>query len=757
MATVTTAGSAETAPDPHLTPAPRRRHLDGADARRRLEPVAAWLAVAAAAGWGLWQWRSSLVAVPFLDDNSVHAQMARFATSRLVAGHSPYTSWFPYLGLGSPQFLHYQGLGATAAGALGLAVGGDGAFRWMLYLLIAGWPVVVYCAGRVFALSRPAAAAAAVMAPFLASATGVGYEPKAYVWVGWGVWTQLCASWVLPFAWACTWRALSSRCAVVPAVLCTALTVALHFETGYLALGGVVVIGLIGPGGLPGRLRRAALVLGGALAASAWVTVPLVASAPWAARNQVLAGTPLENGYGARQVLDWLVTGRLYDAGRLPVVTVLLAVGVVASLVRWRRDAVGRVLLALWTMSMLLSFGRTTFGPLIDLVPGGGDVFLRRFGMGAQLAGLFLAGLGAVVVAQGVATWARAAWPRLGDGRWRTAAAVGAVGVVAIVALVPVVAQMDAYAGQNRRAVADQQSARLEVSEMGRLVAYVRDHGGGRVYAGMPSNWGATFGVGQVPVFKYLESLDVDEVGYTLRTASLMTDPEYHFDERSPGNYALFGIRYLILPPWERAPVPASQVLVAGPYRLLVLPAVGYVRVVDTVGVLAADRTDVGSRSVGYLESMRPAEARYLTVSWAGAPAARPTSPHGVPAGPAGAVVSTDAHLADGRLAATVVARRAAVVTLSVSYDPGWVATVDGRAVSTQMLAPALVGVAVGPGRHSIRFRYEGYGGYPWLLALAGLVVVALGASLWRGRRRMGPDGATAPHPGPSGAGRRHN
>ena len=38
--------------------------------------------------------------------------MVRFATAQLRAGHLPLTSWFPYLGLGSPQFLHYQSLPA---------------------------------------------------------------------------------------------------------------------------------------------------------------------------------------------------------------------------------------------------------------------------------------------------------------------------------------------------------------------------------------------------------------------------------------------------------------------------------------------------------------------------------------------------------------------------------------------------------------------------------------------------------------------
>ena len=86
-----------------------------------------------------------------------------------------------------------------------------------------------------------------------------------------------------------------------------------------------------------------------------------------------------------------------------------------------------------------------------------------------------------------------------------------------------------------------------------RLIAVIERDGGGRTYAGMPSNWGQDFTVGAVPVFKYLESRDVDEVGYTLRTASLMTDPEYFFDDRDPSDYRLFGIRYLILPAGDAA------------------------------------------------------------------------------------------------------------------------------------------------------------------------------------------------------------
>jgi hypothetical protein len=141
-----------------------------------------WLLVAAAVGWNLFSLRALTLGVTYLNDSSLHEQMVRFATAQLRAGHLPLSSWFPFLGAGSPQFLHYQSLPAVVTGLAGLAVGPDVAFRWSLYLLLSLWPISVYLSARAFGAGRPAAAASAAMAPFLVSATGVGYEQHAYVW-----------------------------------------------------------------------------------------------------------------------------------------------------------------------------------------------------------------------------------------------------------------------------------------------------------------------------------------------------------------------------------------------------------------------------------------------------------------------------------------------------------------------------------------------------------------------------------------------
>jgi uncharacterized membrane protein YfhO len=90
--------------------------------------------------------------------------------------------------------------------------------------------------------------------------------------------------------------------------------------------------------------------------------------------------------------------------------------------------------------------------------------------------------------------------------------------------------------------------------------------------------------------------------------------------------------------------------------------------------------------------------------------------------------VSQHAAPQHGRFRGTVEVDRPSVVLLKATYHPRWRATVDGRPVETQMLAPALVGVPVSPGTHVIEFRYEPISNttYAWLFAVGILALIAL-------------------------------
>jgi hypothetical protein len=680
-----------------------------------------WLLVAGAVCWGLVSLCALTVGVPYLNDSSLHEQMVRFATSQLRAGHLPLTSWFPFLGEGSPQFLHYQSLPAILTGAVGLLTGPDVAFRWSLYLLLSLWPISVYVSARAFGCGRSAAAASAAMAPFLVSATGVGYEQHAYVWTGYGVWTQLWASWTLPLAWGFSWRAIRDGRGYAKAVLCTALTVALHFETGYLALSVLLFWPLVAGRPLAARLRRGAVLLGGSLLASAWVIVPLLDQRNWAAINEPVQHTGLVDGYGARQVVDWLVSGQLLDHGRLPVVTVFAALGFGLAWLAWSSDFDGRALLVALAVCLLLAFGRATFGSLADLIPGSADLFFRRFAMGAQLAALLLAGRGAGWLASrglGLLGARVIRWPPV---VWGIAGLVASIAVLA-----PAWLQLGAYDRHEGAAIAAQRRAdHTQGIQLDRLLAVIERSGRGRTYAGMPSNWGQAFTVGAVPVFKYLESRDVDEVGYTLRTASPMTDPEYFFNENNPSDYRLFGIRYLILPAGSRPPVPARLELRAGSYSLWTLPG-GVVQAGTVVGRLATNRANIGSRSIPVLNARLAQDDDYLRVAYGEEGGPESSLPHPSPSVPAGAVSAASDDLSRGFVTATVRMRRPGVVVLSASFDPGWTATVDGRRSRTEMVAPALVATTVPAGMHRIVFRYRGWPDYPLLFAICAATLIAV-------------------------------
>jgi hypothetical protein len=196
--------------------------------------------------------------------------------------------------------------------------------------------------------------------------------------------------------------------------------------------------------------------------------------------------------------------------------------------------------------------------------------------------------------------------------------------------------------------------------------------------------------------------------------------------------------------------VAANKVRCTGTYCLWALPDPGYIHVYDTTGVLTATRADVGSQSVPLLDSPLLAQHRDLTVAFNGQSAPTPTAADATALrGPPGRVLVEHADLANGHVRAVVQTGRRATAVLSASYDPGWRATVDGTPTPTVMVAPALVGVVVGPGVHTVTFSYGGYGSYDALFALALVVlallaVLAVASAVWgRPDRLRGTDAST--------------
>jgi hypothetical protein len=698
--------------------------------------------VALAVLFNLWVLRSEWLVVSYPNDSQTHLQMVQVARNMLAHGQLPFDHWYAQLSLGSPFFVQYQSASAVLTGALGLVFGSQQAYSATLYLLLALWPICIYITGRLLGWGKWESGIAALISPLLVSVTGRGFEHSAFDWLGSGLWSELWAMWSLPLALAFSWRYINQRRYLFGAVFFLGATIAFHFLMAYLAGLLLVLMVVVSTKDLWQRLGRAALIGGGALLMTLWVTLPLLADARWTAFNEFQVHTWIDDSYGAPKILHWLVTGQIYDSGRFPIVTILVAAGIVACIMRFRTDPRARLLLGIWTLSMLLYFGRPTLGLVLNRLPGSRDLLFQRFIAGVHLSGLFLAAVGAVSIYE----WAAVGYRRfrtdplaqLRRHRWAGVAGGVLAIVVILAALAPAWTQVRTYDGYNTAWINYQRSVdATQGAEVNALLALAQARGGGRVYAGMPSNWGANFKVGAVQAYIYMENSGVDAVGFTLRGFGLMTDPEAWFDQWNPGDYSVLGIRYLLLPVGKSPPVKATLLTESGPYALWTVDTAGIVQVVDTTSPIAANASDLGSATRGFLASSLPGRAIFPTIAFDGHAAAPSTLDPGVPVhGPAGRVLFIHDDLKNGRASAVIFANRTSVVLLKSSFDPGWTVTVDGVGVTPEMIAPALVGVTVAPGLHHVVFEYHGYGSYP-LLFVVGLLTLLGILAVPRVRRRL--------------------
>jgi hypothetical protein len=727
----------EAAPSRRLRRSARRTEWRERIAHPDWAKVAPLLLVALAIGFNLFVLRAELARVTDLNDTAVHISMVRWAQERLTSGELVFDGWYPRLALGLPQFHHYQSLPHIIGGAIATVFGAERTVTWTYYLLLSFWPLCLYFTVRLFRFGRWTACCTALLAPLASSVTAYGYEHASYTWRGNGVWSQLWGMWLFPLALALTWRAVSRGKGYALGALALGLTIACHFLTGYFAILALGLWVLLEPKEILRRLGRAAAVgVGGALVA-AWVIVPLLLDSKYSARTEYNVGTFWADSHGGRQVMEWLFTGELFDHGRWAVLSLLVAAGTAVCAVRFLRDERMRAVLSFSVLGLLLFCGRDTIGFAIDALPGGQDLLLHRFIIPVHLGGLLLAGIGTSWLAQGAYTRLRA---------WRPGLAPVLVGaavlVVGLAVIAPAVRERITFNDQGAGWIDVQRRADATSGRDFEALAHrAGELGGGRVYAGSAAA-GTQHKVGYVSGFAELLDADVDAVGFTLRTLSLSDDVETRFDDTNPTHFDLYNVRYVILPTGTKPAVRATMVESRGDWALWSVPTTGYLRVVDTTPAIVADRTNLGQRTESFLQSTQPAEGRIPVIAFGGDTAATPTTGLGAPpAGAAGEVAVEYERPDDGIFGGTVEADRRAVVMLKATYHPRWKATVDGRPVETQMIAPSFVGVAVPPGEHRVEFRYEPYPDY-WLLftlGIATLVVLAV-VPRWWARRRARPD-----------------
>jgi hypothetical protein len=333
---------------------------------------------------------------------------------------------------------------------------------------------------------------------------------------------------------------------------------------------------------------------------------------------------------------------------------------------------------------------------------------------------------------------------------------MAAVVVVAVLVLAPAWTERAGWAAVGARWIGEQEVFDgTEGADVAELVDIARSSGPGRIYAGMRSNWGSRYRVGQVPVYAMLLNLDVDAVGFTRPTWSLSSPAEFRFRDTDPAHYDVFDVRYLIQPAGREPPVEATLLARRGEHALWRIAVDGPVEIVDTAAPIEADRTNLGVRIAPWLTSELPEAGVHPGIVFGGFEAPGPTLPADtLPTDAPGDVIAVSVGLEEGVASAVVEIRRPAAMILKASFDNRWHVTLDGREVQAQMFAPSFVGRLVPPGHHELTFTYVPFPRYDVLLTLGVATFLALSllpSRVARRRARRIERSVVEPEPQPIG------
>jgi hypothetical protein len=674
-----------------------------------------------------------LTTVANVNDDAAHELFVVRANEAIDRGGDPVDFWVADLDLGFPQFLYYQHLPHLAVvGAYRALLGTVNivtVFNAVRFGLLVAFPLTVLWCMRRMGFGGAASAFGATAASLLSTRGLLGLDYDSYVWRGSGVFTQLAAMHLFFVGLALLEGVLRRGRGYAAATIALAALVLSHLLYAYMM---VISAGIIAVAArwhdIPVRIGRIAFVGLVAAAMSAYLLVPAALTGYYLNASPYLDPYKYDS-YGAGPILGWLVTGRLLDADRLPVLTVLLAVGIVAAVTTRARPALTAV--ALFVVWLILYFGRPTLGVLVDLFPLHQTLFFHRFIGGVHVAAILLIGVGC-------------AWLWGAARPWATPRRLAVAAVVAGLALVPLLWERASYYADNATWIGQTRVAIDRDADAHTILAALSALPAGRVYAGQARDWGDQLDFGlpfrSARMYHELIARGVPTLATPVQGVSLNSDLLFDFDPADQSHYGVFGVRYVVAPSTWQPPGFLVTVRRTPLYTLFATQAgagARYAAVADTIRVPA--QADLLPVMRGWLLSAMPRAGEVVRIEYPVGPAgATGATAPGCPVGAAIGNIAVD----PGRVTVEVSCPTAATLVLPITFHPNWQVSSDGAAIAAFMVSPSVIGISLPPGRHVVTAEYRSTPMKAPLLALGGLVLVGVvvgrSASRWRDRRTDG-------------------
>ena len=657
------------------------------------------------------------VRVANVNDDTEHALYIENASDALARGENVLDFWVPEMDEGFPQFLYYQNLPHLSVVALHRVLLGTidifTVFNIVRYLGLVLLPLTVFWSMRRMDFDTVAAAVAASGSTLLATNFLYGFDFGSYLWRGLGLYTQIWAMHLSFIALASLWRLLRYGTGFRWTAVVLAVLVLSHLLYAYMMVVTAALLLVWGVTRANALVRIARLAGAGAiaLAITSWMWLPYVLARGFQNASPYLQPEKYAS-YGASTVLGWLFSGELTDYGRLPVLAVLLAVGVIAAArLRASSSAFALVLFMVW---LGLFFGRGTLGPLASLLPLQETLLFHRFIGGVHIAAIMLIGVGG----SAIFTLLQAERSHA-----RTALAAAAIAIL----LVPAVKERLDFENLNGLWMRQTKAAIDADTDMATIVGALRDLPAGRVYAGLRSNWGQQLDFAipfnSVHAYQYLVTERFRMLAPPYGGASLNSDLQFDFNDQIAAQYDLYNVRYVVAPRGLAVPSFLQVLRTTNRYVLYTAPSSGqaeYVALADREQVSTAAKLFLRNRA--FVNGPGPVSRTYIRWDF--------------PA-PGDRVVSGEVS---GCLSGTLRYERVqasrfdfisscpseATLVVKETYHPNWHATVDGRPVETFMVSPSFIGMTLPAGDHFVTVEYLSTPSKTPLLLFGLLVIAAL-------------------------------
>ncbi len=649
-----------------------------------------------------------------------------------VLGHSiahrePFLDpWVSQWSLGFPLWRIYQPLPhLVAAAVIALCrpfASPDSSFAAFYYLLLVLVPASVYLGARLMGLNPLAAGLASILVlmPNEGGDFGrYGLSYGAYVWRGSGLYTELFAIEVMLPTLGLAARAIDSGRRQTIAAVGLALTALSHIFFGYVAFVSTAVWAVVSPrDGRSQRIARAASITVMAMLLLAWFIIPMLLAGGEVNRSRWDPAYKFDS-YGAPIILRELFSGRLLDFGRVPVLSLMVALGTLIAAFNFK-DSLARRLLVLTAVWLGLFFGRETWGHLLVLAGIPSQFHLHRLQAAFELFAVLLAAWG---LERAISAAMRA--PRL-----VTIAAGAALGAAILLLALDRAEflRLNTTWGEANLAAFDRERGDLDAALID-VRAILADRPG-RVSAGKAADWGGTFKIGEAHVYSFLSRDGFDEASFLYHTISRTSDYMVLRDENDPVEEDLFGIRAVVAPATLKMPSYFRRRSVHGRFAVYEASPEGYFSLVDIGAsydgppatwydpistwlrslmlrageVIALDSgTFSGVPVIGRWQALPKPDTRFIS--------------------PRGQILAESK--VDETYRATIDVQRPCYALVKITYFPSLAATVDGKRERLIRVSPDFGAIALTPGHHEVEVSYQP-GPLKPLLFVAGILMFAL-------------------------------